>query len=430
MVWYLDAHVSLRGIGVVLSSLRDVLCLLLGWRPLCLPSPGTVRTWLQRVGLFLLRRAPTKRSDWVWILDHTIRIGLHKCLLILGVSLQRLRNLSGALEHRDVVVLDLQVTTCCTGAYVNDRFKAVSERVGVPQQMVCDHGSDLAKGVRLFQADHPEVIDTYDVTHKLACLVKRVLAPDTRWAEFLRRCTACLLVLQQSVGAFLLPATARTRSRYLNVGPPIAWAQRMVTLLESPDLTEIAVLLKKDEGQTRSFLEDKVGWLREFREDVEHYHRLLEVVEQTQQEVKTRGLGASTAERVWEQLPAAVLDDPRLADFLSGVRSYLEEEGGKIPRGESWLGTSDVIESLFGKYKWLGEKAPYAEVGANVLTLPVMTSDLTSELIREALTSVSVKDVREWVATNIGRSTLSKVKATTKAVEAAERELLLDTERA
>jgi hypothetical protein len=402
----------------------------LGWRPLRLPCPQTVRTWLLRLGLFLLRRVVPKRSDWVWILDHTIRIGQHKCLLILGVSLQRFRNLPGALEHRDVVVLDLQVTTTCTGEYVADRFKALTERAGEPRQIVSDHGADLAKGIRLFQADHPEVIDTYDVTHQLACLVKRVLHTDAQWAEFLRRCTACLFSLQQSAGAFLLPATARTRSRYLNVGPPIAWAQRMVTLLESPDLTAIAVLLKKDEVQTRSFLEEKVGWLRAFREDVEHYHRLLEVVESTQREVKTHGFQAITAERVWEQLPAAVRDDTRLAGFLADVRSYLEREGGKLPDAERWLGTSDVIESLFGKYKWLGEKAPYAEVGANVLTLPVMTVDLTSELIREALATVSGKDVREWVAANIGRSTLSKVKAATKAVEAADRDMFPDTEAA
>jgi hypothetical protein len=420
----------LRGIAVVLLSLFTLFGVLLGWRPLRLPAPQTVRTWLLRVGLFLLRRAAPKRSDWVWILDHTIRIGLHKCLLILGVSLQRFRNLPGALGHRDVVVLDLQVTTRCTGEYVAECLQALAERVGEPQQIVCDHGADLAKGVRLFQADHPEVIDTYDVTHQLACLVKRVLEADARWAEFLRRCTACLFTLQQSPGAFLLPATARTRSRYLNVGPPIAWAQRMVTLLESPDLTEIAALLKKDEVEARSFLEEKVGWLREFREDVAHYDRLLEVVESTQREVKTQGLKAITAQRVWEQLPAAVLDDTRLADFLADVRGYLEREGGNIPNGERWLGTSDVIESLFGKYKWLGEKAPYAEVGANVLTLPVMTVDLTSELIREALSTVSAKDVREWVASNIGRSTLSKVKAATTVVAAAERNLFSDTEAA
>lgn len=417
LIWHLDAHVSLRGLGIVLLSL---LGLLAGWRPRRLPCPQTVRTWLLRVGLYLLRRPLPQRSDWVWIVDHTIRLGQHKCLLILGVSLQRLRNLPGALEHRDVVVLDLQVTSCCTGAAVADRFRALAACRGVPRQVVCDHGADLAKGVRLFQADHPEVIDTYDVTHKLACLVQRVLAKDARWQELLRHITASLLALQQSAGAFLLPATARSLARYLNVGPPIAWARRMLTLLESPGLAKLAVLLNRDEAQARCFLEEKVGWLRAFRQDVGHYDRLREVVERTQHEVKNHGLGAATAARVWQQFGVAILDDPRLEGFLTAVRTYLEEEGAKVPPGECWLGTSDVIESLFGKYKWQGEQAPYAEVGANVLALPVMTVDLTAELIHDALATVSVQDVREWVATNIGQSTLAKVKATTKAVEAAE----------
>jgi hypothetical protein len=93
----------------------------------------------------------------------------------------------------------------------------------------------------------------------------------------------------------------------------------------------------------------------------------------------------------------------------------LREEGGKIPSGESWLGTSDVIESLFGKYKWLGEKAPYAEVGASVLALPLLTTPLTGELVHQALASVSMDEVRAWVAEHVGRSTLSKVRAVAEA---------------
>jgi hypothetical protein len=87
-----------------------------------------------------------------------------------------------------------------------------------------------------------------------------------------------------------------------------------------------------------------------------------------------------------------------------------------VPQGQSWLGTSDVIESLFGKYKCFTEKAPYAEVGASVLTLPLLTTELTAQLVREAMVSVSVQDVRDWVAQNVGPSTLSKVTAVSAAV--------------
>lgn len=380
-----------------------------------------------RVGLFLLRRPVPFRSDWIWIVDHTIRIGQHKCLLILGVSLQRFRNLPAALEHRDVVVLDLQVTSCCTGEAVADRFRSVARRTGVPAQIVSDHGAELSKGVRLFQAEHPELIDTYDVTHKLACLTKHHLEADPRWAELLSQMTKTLFVLQQSAGAFLKPAVPRQRSRYLNVSGTIEWAERMLTLLGAADLGEIPALLKRSDEQARAFLEEKLDWLRGYEKEVRHYGRLREVLQVTQEEVKTRGLGAQTRERVWDRLSEATLGDEKLVDILKGVQGYLEEEGKKPPRGENWLGTSDVIESIFGKYKWQGEKAPYAEVGANVLLLPVMTVDLSDELVNEALSTVSVRDVREWLAANTERSTLSKLKAANKVIDSAEIPLLPDT---
>jgi hypothetical protein len=87
-----------------------------------------------------------------------------------------------------------------------------------------------------------------------------------------------------------------------------------------------------------------------------------------------------------------------------------------------------VIESLFGKYKWFGEKAPYAEVGASVLTLPLLTVEVTAELVHEALVSVSVADVHAWVAENVGRSILSKVSALSAAVQEADHRSLPDTD--
>jgi hypothetical protein len=404
--------------------------------PLRLPCPQTVRLWLLRVGLYLLRRALPRRSDWVFILDHTIRLGQRKCLLILGTSLQRVRGPCAALGHHDVVVLDLWVTTRCTGEDVADRLRAVSARVGTPRQIVSDHGSDLAKGIGLFQAEQaqgagpPAVVDTYDVTHRLACLVKAMLEPDPRWGALLRRCTSSLFQLQQTVGAFLVPPTPRRLCRYLNVDRHVDWACRMLALLAAPDLTEVAGLLKMGVAEARSWLEGKLGWLREFRTDVIRYERLLRVVRQTQEEVKNHGLSQQTARRVGRGLDADVRSDPSVRGFLARVLRYLRAEGGKVPRGESWLGTSDVIESLFGKYKWLGEQAPYAEVSASVLALPVLTTELTGELLHEALSAVSVSDVRDWVSEHVGRSTLSKVRAVTGATAAGEETTEQDTKAA
>ena len=58
------------------------------------------------------------------------------------------------------------------GELVEQKLSEVSERVGRPVQIVADHGSDLKKGIKLYQQKHPEVIYTYDVTHGMALLLK------------------------------------------------------------------------------------------------------------------------------------------------------------------------------------------------------------------------------------------------------------------
>jgi hypothetical protein len=425
LLWYLDAHVSLRGVGEILLSLIHLLG---GLLPLSLPYHQTVRTWLLRCGLFLLRRLVPPRDDWVWILDNTIRIGQRKCLLILGASLERLQGCQDGLEHHQVVVLDLWVTAQCTGIDVDARLASLAKRVGAPRQIVSDHGSDLNKGVHLFQESHPEVVDTYDVTHQLACLVKAELEPDPRWAEFLRQCTLSMAQLQQTGGAFLMPPAQRSMARYMNVDRQIGWAGRMLSLLEAPEKVDAAELLGMKEEEAESWVMEKLGWLQEFREEVGHYQHLVEAVCQTEQEVKNHGLGQQTVQQVWAQLAPEVLQDTRLENFLGELKNYLQEEGDKVPAGETWLGTSDVIESLFGKYKWFGEKAPYAEVGASVLALPALTVELTAEMVNQAMVNVSVQDVREWVAENVGRSTLAKVCAVSAAVNDSDRSQSLDTD--
>jgi hypothetical protein len=412
--WYLDAHVSLRGVSEVLLSLVSVLGDTLS---LSLPYHQTVRSWLLRCGLFLLRRDVPPRDDWVWIVDCTIRIGQKKCLLILGVSLEQVRASQGALEHHQVVVLDLWVTAHCTGLDVEKRLKDLAVRVGVPRQIASDHGSDLSKGVRLFQADNPVVIDTYDVTHKLACLVKAELKTDPRWEEFLRYCTSSLFGLQQSRGAFLTPPGPRSLERSMNVDRHTEWATRMLAVLDLPDKTLVAELLGLDEQEASSFLEEKLGWLRGFRQETKRFGRLIEAVKQTEEEVKNHGLSRQTAARLWKRMPTQLRRDASLREFLRGLKGYLKEEGSKVPVGQSWLGTSDVIESLFGKYKCFLEKSPEGEVGSSVLALPLLTVDLTAELVQEALLTVSAQDVRSWADESLGPSTLSKVCTLSAAVD-------------
>ena len=49
---------------------------------------------------------------------------------------------------------------------------------------VSDNGSDLKKGIRLFQEEHPEVVSLYDIIHLLSRLIDAILSKDAQWATF------------------------------------------------------------------------------------------------------------------------------------------------------------------------------------------------------------------------------------------------------
>src|SRR5207248_1730042 len=182
LTWACDAHSSYRGIALIFASLQGVVAAV-G------PCAETIRLWLLRVGLFLLRRPLPRWSDWVFLVDLTIQLGTHKCLVILGVPLSQLRCKGYSPDQHDVRVLAVQVLTRCNGKTVARHLSTVSKRVGVPVQIVSDHGSDVLAGIRLFRQKnrrHRLIVETYDLTHGLALLLKNQLEPDPRRANFVK----------------------------------------------------------------------------------------------------------------------------------------------------------------------------------------------------------------------------------------------------
>lgn len=111
--------------------------------------PETIRHWLHRLGCYLLQRPVERRDDWVVFIDHTMELGAARCLLVLGMPLGRWQQRGGALTHADVQVLMVEVVEHSTGAVVHEQLRRLVERIGVPAQIVSDHGGDLAKGIEL-----------------------------------------------------------------------------------------------------------------------------------------------------------------------------------------------------------------------------------------------------------------------------------------
>ncbi len=143
------------------------------------PHFSSIRSWLGRIGLYALNRDKEKRPDWILIVDLTLELGKEKAMVVYGISeqdwQQQILPQKRGLRHTDGEILKIEVTTTATGEFIQEQLENLTNKIGVPRQILADHGSNLKKGIKLYQQDHPEVIYTYDVTHAMAMILKQQL---------------------------------------------------------------------------------------------------------------------------------------------------------------------------------------------------------------------------------------------------------------
>jgi hypothetical protein len=386
----LECRTSLRGVcGWLAMTMHIVLC------------HETIRHWLHRLGCYLLQRPVPRRDDWVLFIDHTMERGAARCLLVLGMPLGRWQQHGGALTHADVEVLMVEVVEHSSGAVVHAQLQRLVARIGVPAQIVCDHGGDLAKGIELLRREHAGVVDTYDVSHKLACLLKAELEPDPRWQEFVRQAGRTRALLQQAKGGLPRPPALRTKARYQNLEGLVAWGESILEL----EHAGLAQCLGRQRGgspaEARQWFDQTVGWVVGFAGELASWRGLLAIIETTRQQVNAEGLHLASGHALEPLLEAS---DDRGRRFADQVCDFVKEQGARVPSGRSYVGCSDVIESIFGKYKNYLERSPTPSLGTNVVLFPLFVTRITTELVGQALRAVKHLTAQGFVRMLGGRS--------------------------
>ena len=393
----LSAATSLRGAGRALAVMQACAGLV-SWPP----SWSSTRLWLLRLGYYKLTRAKEEGSDWVWIVDHVVQTGQEKCLLIVGIRLSTLPAVGEYLTHADVEPIAIYPVTQSNGEIVHQQLEEARKHTGVPREILSDQGSDLHKGIRQFCQAHPETSFIYDIKHKVAAVLKRELGATPTWQEFSRLAGQTTQRVQQTALAALAPPRQRRKARYMNVGELVAWGVRMLQYLEEESPRQ---------EWDRQRVAAAAGWVRQYRHEVEHWRQWVEVGTITEQFVKTHGVSASGAPQLQHRLAAAGTL-PGTQQLCAEFVQFVTEEGAKANAGERLVGSSEVIESIFGKWKRLeGEQARSGLTGL-VLALGAIVAPTTAAVIKQALTTVPTKTVLTWCREKLGKT----VQATRRAL--------------
>jgi hypothetical protein len=363
-------------------------------QPETAPTWGTGRWWVLRVGYYTLTRPKEQAEDWVWIVDHTDQLGTHKCLVILGLRLSALPPPGQCLRPEDVEPLVLEPVVQSTGELVYQQLKATIKKTGVPREIISDWGGDVQAGVEQFCAAHPTTSAISDIKHKTAAVLKHELEGDPAWQEFTQLCQQTKPQVQQTALAFLMPPNQRTKARWLNGDILVRWGPQTLALLDSPP---------QSPGCDAARLGEKLGWLPRFRPMLQLWGELLQLVEVTEHLVRTQGL-TRRAPRHLRSLLAPLALTPRTQRVRAHLLAFVAEEALKAHPRERLLGSSEVIESVFGKFKRLEDTQAKSGFTGLGLTLSAMVARTTREVIQKALETVPTKCVLEWCKKTLGDS--------------------------
>lgn len=377
--------------------LAAVLHLVAGWLPGTrqIPCANTGRMWLLRVGLYELTRPKERADDWVWILDHTVQLGGMKALVIVGVRLSQWEQQErGPLRHEDLTVLDVMPMRHSNGAAVEARLEAVGQQTGAPRAIVGDGGTDLTCGIASFQKTHAGVARLYDIKHKMALLLQGQLEKDARWAKFIGSINQTRSRVQLTDLAFLTPPDLKAKSRYLNLPPLAAWGRKTLNFLDNPhDLPGKPV--------DREALQEKLGWLQEHREALYHWSVLLAIAETAEHYVRHEGYHATAADELRELLDGLAINEAALR-METATLEFVAQQSGRATGEERLIGSSEVLESLIGKYKGLQGTHSHGGMTPQVLAFGAVVLEKTTETISKALAAVKSSDVLKWCREHLG----------------------------
>ena len=347
------------------------------------PHFTSVIHWSLRAGLALFEQVSILCEPWLAIIDCSIDVGTRKALVVLRVPLSALSRKQGAIGLEDCQCIGLKISSQWNGEQVKNALMETFAQAGMPRAIIKDGGTDLNKGVRLYRetegAKTVWVID--DVGHTAANALKAEFSKRSAFAKFLEIVRKGAARIRQTDLAPLSPPKIRTKGRFQGITAVAEWAERILRLMGGQGRS-------KDNSQS-SGLRKAFRGLSQLRSFLEQFDATCRMTEQFLKIMKQKGINqASYAETraLLEQLPERSKVRTCLLSWLNRhLRLQCRLGIGQI----SLIVSSDVIESLFGKFKTIIQRNPQAELNRLVYIIPLLCGNHTEAEIDRNLRNCS-----------------------------------------
>lgn len=343
------------------------------------PSHGTIDNWVRRLGLYALDHMGSKTGEYIGIIDESIQIGREKCLLLLGVRLPDESSHFAPLTMADVEVLGVEVQNSWkteeVAEFVDHRL--VHHRDITLRYMVSDQGSNLRAAAQQLNLD-----TVIDCSHFLMNGLKKLLTHH----ELLQQVTAFMGRYRSqnilSERTHLCPPTLRDKDRFLKIFIVLDWMIRINGYW--PNLCSA-------HQQTLSFM-----YQPEVTAMLEELTQVRKIISMATGILKTSGINYQSRKSWIGQLTTYRAETtlcPMAEQLVKVVEDYFDRHDYLLVRNERLICCTDIIESIFGRYK---NKGGMKVISSDVLSIPLYAHTINLDFVQQGLATVNQQMVKVW----------------------------------
>jgi len=258
-------------------------------------------------------------------------------------------------------------------------LEEVFKIAGNPSAIIKDTDYTLNKGVTLYNKTQEKPISLIeDISHVVAKSLKKEFEQTKNYKQFTELINKGSARIRNTDIAFLTPPKLRNKARFQNVSRLGKWGDKMMKHFNIRGRAKKGSILEKIRKAFPSF-----SSLKPF---ILNFSKTTAITSEIMKRLKNRGLEQSTyddCKLMLKELPRSSRTAKSLRDWLDR-HLKIQKELSSYPMPIS----SDIIESLFGKFKYTIEKSPQNDMNHSILIIPLLCGKITEQKISNALNSV------------------------------------------
>ncbi len=376
------AGVSFRSIRKIISSIE--ICLQLSIKA---PTHATVLNWVKKQGIANFQNKEYfQNQSWILIVDESIQFGNKKLLAVVAVPNDK-NVVNRTLRYTDLVPLILK----SSNSWSAEEIKAEIENCIAIEQVsyaVSDNGHNLTSSFSKLGVKHIE-----DVSHKFSLIIKNVYDKHTEFEAYTKKLAEMRTKLSLSQFSHILPPKQRVISRFMNLTPLFRWGVKMLKLIKKGHLSELE--------------QEKVKFVLEYSELIQNTYTILLTLNKIQKLLKTKGFNKETIQKA--KLLLEKIKDGNTEKIRIQINQYFEQTIQKMSEDATFLCTSDILESCFGKYKEIVKENKTVGITDLCLCIPAFLGEQNNkDKTRNAMSIIKNSDIELWKAKNIGETLYEK----------------------